>query len=238
MSSLKKFKTDIHIHSCLSPCGDWNMSPKRIIEKSSEVGLDLIAICDHNTVENAEVAIAEGKKKGVHVLPGLEICSKEEVHILALFDDMAPALEMQRHVYSNLPGKNNPDVFGFQVVANERDEVLGELERLREQKQIASSQEATVNIRSTDEELVCLVKDQIGEKEFAAICIVSEVEIDKLAGQVSEGGDDITSEIGNVVVAKKSEHQKCDRCWNYWPSVGKDEQHPDLCERCVSVVDA
>jgi PHP family Zn ribbon phosphoesterase len=130
MSSLKKFKTDIHIHSCLSPCGDWNMSPKRIIEKSSEVGLDLIAICDHNAVENAEVAIAEGKKKGVHVLPGLEICSKEEVHILALFDGMGPALEMQRHVYSNLPGKNNPEVFGFQVVANERDEVLGENPRL------------------------------------------------------------------------------------------------------------
>ncbi|GAG91064.1 unnamed protein product [marine sediment metagenome] len=112
-----------------------------------------------------------------------------------------------------------------------RDEVLGELERLREQKQIASSQEATVNIRSTDEDLVYFIKHQITEKEFAAFCIVSEVEIDKLSGQV-----DITSEIGNIVVAKKSNHQKCQRCWNYWPTVGKNAEHADLCERCVGVV--
>jgi PHP family Zn ribbon phosphoesterase len=130
MSLLKKFKADMHIHSCLSPCGDWNMSPKRIIQKSCEVGLDLIAICDHNTVENAEVTILEGKKQGVQVLPGLEICSKEEVHILTLFDSMDPALKMQSYVYSNLPGDNNPEVFGYQVVANERDEVLGENPRL------------------------------------------------------------------------------------------------------------
>jgi PHP family Zn ribbon phosphoesterase len=120
----------MHIHSCLSPCGDWNMSPKRIIQKSSEVGLDLIAICDHNTAENAEVTLREGKKMGVQVLPGLEICSKEEVHILAIFDSMSPALEMQSYVYSNLPGDNNPEVFGYQVVANEHDEVLGENPRL------------------------------------------------------------------------------------------------------------
>jgi PHP family Zn ribbon phosphoesterase len=130
MPELKIFKADLHIHSCLSPCGDWDMSPKRIIEKSRQVGLDLIAICDHNTVENAEVAINEGKKRGVRVLPGMEICSREEVHILALFDGMDSALEMQNFVYSALPGKNNPEVFGFQVVANERDEVLGENPRL------------------------------------------------------------------------------------------------------------
>ena len=120
----------MHIHSCLSPCGDWDMSPKRIVEKCLEVGLDLIGICDHNTAENAGIAMHEGKKHGVHVLPGMEICSKEEVHILALFGELAQALEMQSYVYSNLPGKNNPEVFGYQVVANEHDEVLGENPRL------------------------------------------------------------------------------------------------------------
>ncbi|MBT8369794.1 MAG: PHP domain-containing protein [Deltaproteobacteria bacterium] len=130
MSALKNFKADLHIHSCLSPCGDWSMSPKRIVQKSSEVGLDLIAVCDHNTVENAAVAMKEGRKQGVLVLPGMEICSKEEVHVLALFEELEPALEMQAYVYSNLPGENNPDLFGFQVVANENDEVLGENPRL------------------------------------------------------------------------------------------------------------
>ena len=127
---LKKYKTDMHIHSCLSPCGDWDMSPKRIIKKSREVGLDLIGICDHNTVENAGVVMREGEKHGVHVLPGMEVCSKEEVHILALFEDIAQALAMQSFIYANLPGKNNPEVFGCQVVANENDEVLAENPRL------------------------------------------------------------------------------------------------------------
>jgi len=106
------------------------MSPRGIIQKSREVGLDLIAICDHNTVENAGVAMREGERQGVRVLPGMEVCSREEVHILALFETLDPAWKMQTYVYANLPGENKPDVFGCQVVANEIDEVLGENPRL------------------------------------------------------------------------------------------------------------
>jgi len=106
------------------------MSPKKIIQKSREVGLDLIALCDHNSAENAGAAMREGNKRGLPVLPGLEICSREEVHILALFEALDPALEMQDYVYANLPGENNSEVFGFQVVANEEDEVMGENPRL------------------------------------------------------------------------------------------------------------
>ena len=127
---LKRFKADLHIHSCLSPCSDWAMSPKKIVQQSLEVGLDLIAICDHNSAENAGATMREGNSQGVQVLPGLEICSKEEVHILALFDELEPALEMQAYVYANLPGENNTEVFGFQVIANEQDEVIGENPRL------------------------------------------------------------------------------------------------------------
>ena len=127
---LRKFRADLHIHSCLSPCSDWAMSPKKIIQKSLEVGLDLIAICDHNSAENAGAAMRLGNRQGIQVLPGLEICSREEVHILALFDALEPALEMQAYVYANLPGENNSKVFGYQVIANENDEVIGENPRL------------------------------------------------------------------------------------------------------------
>jgi len=106
------------------------MSPKKIIQKSLDTGLDLIALCDHNSAENAGATMREGNKQGVQVLPGLEICSREEVHILALFDELDPTLEMQAYVYDNLPGENNTKVFGFQVVANEEDEVIGENPRL------------------------------------------------------------------------------------------------------------
>ena len=127
---LKNFKADLHIHSCLSPCSDWDMSPKKIVHKSLEQHLDLIAICDHNTAENAAAALREGTRQGIAVLPGMEICSREEVHLLVLFNTIADTLKMQQYVYAHLPGKNQPEVFGHQVVADEHDQVLGENPRL------------------------------------------------------------------------------------------------------------
>lgn len=127
---MKEFRVDLHIHSCLSPCSDWAMSPRKIVQKSLEVGLDLIALCDHNSAENAGATMREGDRRGLQVLPGMEICSREEVHVLALFDELNPALEMQAYIYANLPGENNPKVFGCQVVANENDEVIEENPRL------------------------------------------------------------------------------------------------------------
>ena len=127
---LTKFKADLHIHSCLSPCSDWDMSPKKIVQKSLEQHLDLIAICDHNTAENAAATLREGTRQGIAVLPGMEICSKEEVHLVALFNNIEDTLKMQEYVYAHLPGKNQPEVFGHQVVADEHDQVLGENPRL------------------------------------------------------------------------------------------------------------
>lgn len=127
---LKRFKADLHIHTCLSPCSDWEMSPRKIVAKSLSVGLDIIAICDHNTAENAAAVISAGNKAGLSVLPGLEICSREEVHVLTLFKSLECALEMQQFIYAGLPGENQQEIFGYQVIANENDEVLGENPRL------------------------------------------------------------------------------------------------------------
>ena len=106
------------------------MSPKKIVAKSLERQLDLIAICDHNTAENAAAALREGTRKGIAVLPGMEICSREEVHLVTLFKKIEDALKMQEFIYAHLPGKNQPEVFGHQVVADEHDQVLGENPRL------------------------------------------------------------------------------------------------------------
>ena len=102
-----------------------------------------------------------------------------------------------------------------------RDEVLRVLEGLRREKKIASNQESSVTIYCDDENTK-LVND-FGLKQFAALCIVSEVKLEKAAGQ-------------RKVVAQKSSNNKCQRCWNYWPSVGGDSKYPDLCERCISVI--
>jgi len=106
------------------------MSPKKIVAKSLEQHLDLIAICDHNTAENAAATVREGSRQGIVVLPGMEICSREEVHLVTLFKKIEDALKMQDFIYDHLPGKNQPEVFGHQIVADEHDQVLGENSRL------------------------------------------------------------------------------------------------------------
>lgn len=127
---MRIYKADLHIHSCLSPCGELEMSPRAIVEKSLEKGLELIAVCDHNSAENAGAVMRAAGKTGLCVLPGMEICSREEVHTLAIFGTLGQALRMQGIVYGCLKGTNRPELFGDQVVANEFDEVEGFNDRL------------------------------------------------------------------------------------------------------------
>ena len=103
-----------------------------------------------------------------------------------------------------------------------RDEVLRVLEGLRQEKKIASNQEASVTVYGDDEKFMTIL-NEFGLERFAALCIVSEVKLQKGGGETR-------------VVAEKSSCQKCQRCWNYWPSVGTDNEHPDLCERCIEVI--
>ncbi|RJR23093.1 MAG: PHP domain-containing protein [Desulfobacteraceae bacterium] len=127
---MRSFKADLHIHSCLSPCGELEMSPRAIVEKSLEMGLDLISVCDHNSAENVGSVMRAGIQKGLAVLAGMEISSREEVHSLAFFDTEEQALQLQEIIYRHLKGTNRPELFGDQVVANEYDEVEGFNDRL------------------------------------------------------------------------------------------------------------
>jgi len=118
-------RADLHVHTCLSPCAEITLSPRNIAASARRSDLDLVGICDHNSAENA-VAVAEAAGRlGIRALPGLEITSREEVHVLALFDDFEAARSLQERVYTALSGENDPDVFGLQVLANAEDEVLG-----------------------------------------------------------------------------------------------------------------
>jgi len=127
---LKRFEADLHIHTCLSPCCESGMSPRRIVKQAKLKGLDMIGICDHNSVENVVCAKKEGEKEGLAVIGGIEVTSQEEVHILALFDEDKGLFELANLVYENLPGINDERVFGEQIVVDENDEVSGFSERL------------------------------------------------------------------------------------------------------------
>ena len=122
--SLFKVRADLHVHTCLSPCGELEMTPVHIVERCKELGIGLIAVCDHNTAKNVQGVTAAAERTDLKVLAGMEVTTEEEVHILAIFDTTEQALELQKEVYGHLqPGENNDELFGMQVVANELDEV-------------------------------------------------------------------------------------------------------------------
>jgi 3',5'-nucleoside bisphosphate phosphatase len=127
---MKSLKGDLHIHTCLSPCAELDMSPLTIVKQSLEKGLDFIAICDHNSAENTGAVLRASSGSGLHVFPGIEISSMEEIHSLAIFDSEIQALNMQDFIYQHLYGKNSPEIFGDQVIVNELDEVEGFNERM------------------------------------------------------------------------------------------------------------
>jgi len=127
---LRLFKADLHIHTCLSPCADLHMGPRAIVNKAAQRRLNVIGICDHNSSENVAAVVKAARATNLKVVPGMEVTSKEEVHILALFDSIDRALQLQEIVYEHLPGENDAEAFGPQVVVNEDQEVLGFNKRL------------------------------------------------------------------------------------------------------------
>jgi len=123
-AQLRCYRTDLHIHTCLSPCADLTMSPARIVKRVGVEMLDIIGICDHNSAENVAATKKVGEKENIKVLAGMEVTSAEEVHIIALFDEVEQVLKLQEIVYEHLtPGENKEALFGEQIIVNEFDEV-------------------------------------------------------------------------------------------------------------------
>lgn len=118
-------KADLHIHSCLSPCGSLMMSPRAIVKRAKEQGLELIALTDHNSAKNCPTFKKICQQENIHCLFGLEVNTIEEIHALCLFDDLNKALELDEYIYQNLPEMENvPEKLGDQVVVNEQDEII------------------------------------------------------------------------------------------------------------------
>lgn len=122
---------DLHIHTALSPCGDNDMTPNNIVNMAIIKNLDIIAVTDHNSCENAKAVMEVAENTELIVIPGMEVESSEEVHMICLFPSINKALQMQEIVYKNLPNlKNRTDIFGNQLVYNSKDEVINENERM------------------------------------------------------------------------------------------------------------
>ncbi|MBR3920086.1 MAG: PHP domain-containing protein [Clostridia bacterium] len=131
--SYQKISVDLHIHSVLSPCGDIMMTPGNLVGMAKINGLDAIALTDHNAMQNIPAAIKIGEAYDIVVIPGMELETAEEIHVVCLFPDTESLSAFQDVVVESYGPKipaNRPDIFGKQLIYNEEDEECGELERM------------------------------------------------------------------------------------------------------------
>ena len=123
---MNKYFYDLHIHSCLSPCGDDDMTPANIANMAMINGLDVIALTDHNTCKNCPAIMEEAQKISLTVIPGMELTTQEEVHVICLFPSLEKAMAFDSYVYEHLmPFPNREEIFGRQLIYNGQDEIAG-----------------------------------------------------------------------------------------------------------------
>ncbi len=116
---------DFHIHTCLSPCGDSDMTPNNIVNMAILKGLDAIAITDHNHAGNVLACMEAAKDTDLLVIGGMEVETSENIHSIVLFEDVDALFELEKKIHSLLPSiKNKTDIFGDQIIMDSNDDVV------------------------------------------------------------------------------------------------------------------
>lgn len=128
---MQTYRAELHVHTVLSPCAGVEMIPPLIAQEALENGIRLIAITDHNASANIAAVIEAAQGTGLVVLPGMELQTKEEVHLLCLFDTLEQVTTWQKTVDALLPNlPNNIEYFGEQFVVDSTGEFIRREERL------------------------------------------------------------------------------------------------------------
>ncbi len=128
---MSEYRYDLHVHSCLSPCADDDMTPANIAGMASLNGITLLALTDHNSAKNCPAFFEHCKRYGIVPVPGIELTTSEDVHVICLFPTLEAALEMDRIAEEKLiKVKNRPEIFGRQIVVDVNDEPVSEVEDL------------------------------------------------------------------------------------------------------------
>ena len=116
---------DLHIHSCLSPCGDDERTPANIAMLAKMLGLDVAALTDHNSCKNCPAFFEAAKAAELLPIAGMELTTQEEIHVLCLFPELDNAMEFDKYVHERImPIKNKPEIYGNQLVKNSDDETV------------------------------------------------------------------------------------------------------------------
>jgi predicted metal-dependent phosphoesterase TrpH len=146
---LKPVLADLHVHTVLSACAEVEMIPPLIVRRARQLGLGLIAITDHNAVLNVAAVMEASTGTGIAVLPGMELQTKEEVHLLCLFDTVEQSIEWQRQVFERLPDlKNREEFFGPQFVVDASGDYVATEERLLQTSADMALEEAVAAVHA------------------------------------------------------------------------------------------
>lgn len=167
---MKCYSADLHIHSCLSPCADILMLPNLVAEKLKNNGIEIASITDHNSLLNIKAFSKVFEKYGIFLIPGIEIQTEEEVHVLGYFENIEVAMKFQKEFEKYLPKiENKEELLGYQLLTNEKDEYI-------KKYKIALSFSCSIDL----ENLSKLIK------KFNGICIAAH--IDKTFGVINQLG--------------------------------------------------
>ncbi len=122
---------DLHIHSCLSPCADDDMTPNNIAGMAALKGLNILALTDHNSCKNCPAFFAACRAQGIVPVAGMELSTAEDIHLVCLFEQLDDAMAFDKEIEGHLLNiKNRPEIFGNQYILDENDEQIGIEERL------------------------------------------------------------------------------------------------------------
>lgn len=128
---MQQFRADLHVHTVLSPCGDLDMSPVNIVELAIQRKIDILGITDHNSTKHCALIKKLAEEKGIFVLCGAEVTTKEEIHCLTFFENLDTLTVFEEYLDQHITKvKNKPNLFGYQVVVDEDDKILEEVDHL------------------------------------------------------------------------------------------------------------
>ena len=123
---MNKYYYDMHLHSCLSPCGDNDMTPNNIAGMAALAGLNIVALTDHNTTENCPAFFEAAARNGIIPVAGMELTTAEDIHVVCLFEELENAMRFNEFIKEHrMKIPNRTDIFGDQLILDGQDEVIG-----------------------------------------------------------------------------------------------------------------
>ena len=210
---MNRYFYDLHIHSCLSPCADDDMTPNNIASMAAIKGLNVLALTDHNTTKNCPAFFEACKRQGIIPIAGMELSTAEDIHLVCLFvrleDAMAFGEEIRKHL---MPINNRREIFGNQLIMDGNDEIVGEEELLLisatdlaidEAVRLAKSFGAHVHPAHIDRQsngIMAILGDIPKEYCFGVFELRERENIEKLSQTVEELKDE------NVIVCSDAHH--------------------------------